>query len=1098
MKKENIKYLLSIVFGCIRKNLKPIPPYLICTICICWYFRLNANSQAQNSAFECLTLDQGLSQSTVASILQDKSGYLWFGTIDGLNKYDGYNFTVYQNDPNDSNSIADNWITWLCLGKDSTVWIGTLSRGLCKFDNKTGHFSNYQFNPVPIDSPERQRLLAELPFTFSYLNYFTIKAIFEDSFGSLWIGTFGSGLYKFDKEKEVFIHYPYSFDPSNSLAYNIMSITETIQNGISTLWLGTFGGGLIKFREHEGFTIYKHDALNPNSLINDRIITVYADTACGENIVWIGTFGGGLDRLDVKTDKFSHFINIPDNPSSLCSNYVLSILKDSCNELWIGTFDAGLNRIELEENRYTCYQHDPQNINSLGSNEVLSLFEDKSGNLWIGTNFGYGINKFNRRKNKFIHYFHDPLKGNTLSENVVFSLFEDRQGILWVGTFQTGLNRFDRERNDFSNYRHDPGNLNSISDNHLRTIYEDSQDRLWIGSFSGGLNYFNRKNNKFVHYEHNPSNPKSISSNQVRSIFEDESGILWIAAFGGGLDKFNPASGSFIHYRHDPDNPNSLSDNQTYYITGDGSGILWIATFGGGVNLFDPNTEHFTHLRHDPAEENSIGDDRILTIYIDQNDTNLVWFGSFGHGLDKYDKRSQTFTHYTKKNGLPNEVVYSILPDQHGCLWMSTNKGLSKFDPKTETFVNYDLLDGLQSNEFNAGAYYKSKITGEMFFGGVNGFNCIDPDKMDINEQAPYIVITSFRIFAEEKSHEFGPMTEGREIVLSYKENFFSLEFAVLDYTDVTKNQFAYKLEGVDADWIFCGSRHYVNYTNLDPGNYVFKVKGSNCDGVWNHEGTYIKFKIKPRFYQTRYWHPTIVGSLILLIIVFFTIRMKLKIRRSLELERVRLNEKEQVQKTIAADFHDELGQKLTKISLFSEIIKGKLAKESTEFIDYINKINKAAKELSSSTRDFIWTLNPSQESLYDVAVYLKDFGDELFDKTGVEFRVNGISKDLEKVQLPMEWRRHLILIFKEAMNNVIKHAGCKDLILEIVANHDLLEISLSDNGVGCLNGKNFGGQGLHNMKQRAELIRGNLDINFNKGKGTTIRFYGEIPRMGY
>jgi signal transduction histidine kinase len=275
-------------------------------------------------------------------------------------------------------------------------------------------------------------------------------------------------------------------------------------------------------------------------------------------------------------------------------------------------------------------------------------------------------------------------------------------------------------------------------------------------------------------------------------------------------------------------------------------------------------------------------------------------------------------------------------------------------------------------------------------------------------------------------------------------------------------------------------------------------VKGANCDGIWNEAGTFIKLKIKPRFYQTKYWHPTVVGTLILLIILFFTARTKLKIRRSLELERIRNQEKERVQKTIAADFHDELGQKLTKISLFSEIVKTKLLNKSPDDIEYINKISKAAKELSSSTRDFIWTLNPTQDSLHDVVIYLKDFGDELFDKTGIDFRVAGISSQLEGINLPMEWRRHLILIFKEAMNNVIKHSECSGLTFHVSVNENKFELSLSDNGIGCLNGKLSGGQGLTNMKHRAELIHGNLDIIFDEGIGTTIRFSGEIPRMGY
>ena len=1056
------------------------------------------NAQPQNISFECLTLDQGLSQSTVQAIVQDHDGFMWFGTIDGLNKFDGYNFTVYQNQPGDSNSIADNWITSLCLGKDSSLWIGTLSRGLCRYDSHTDQFLNYRFDPSLFDSPARQRLLAELPFTFSYLNYYTIKAIFEDHAGSLWLGTFGGGLYRFDKRTNEFIHYPFVFEKQNDLAYNIMAISETIHDGIGTLWIGTYGGGLVKFTDVEGFSFFRHDPANSKSLVNDRIIAICPDTSCGNRFLWVGTFGGGLDKFDMTMGEFTHYQNGPKNPNSLSSNQVMSILKDCCDELWIGTFDAGLNRFEINNNQFSRYQHDPTNINSLGSNEVLSLYEDHSGILWIGTNFGYGINKFNRRKNKFAHYFHDPRDANSLSENVVFSLFEDRNGFLWIGTFQTGINRFDRDKNEIINFRHDPKNRSSISDNHVRALFEDTRGRLWIGTFSGGLNYFDRHNNKFIHYKHNPNDSTSISANQVRSIYEDEFGNLWIAAFGGGLDKFDRAKRQFTHYKFDPNDSTSLSDNQVYFITGDGKGSLWVATFGGGFCKFDLRTGKFIRYQSYSSDRNSVCDDRILTIYIDRADTNLIWLGSFGKGFDKFDQRSQTFTHFTEQDGLANGVVYSILPDDHGNLWLSTNKGISKFDPHTNTFVNYDLLDGLQSNEFNAGAYYRSRRTGEMFFGGVNGFNIFDPDQIQISSEVPPVVITSFKIFDEEMCHQLGPTFQGKEIVLSHRENFFSFEFSVLDYTDVSKHQYAYKLEGLDNDWIQCGSRRYVNYTNLDPGNYIFRVKGANCDGIWNEAGTFIKLKIKPRFYQTKYWHPTVVGTLIVLIILFFTARTKLKIRRSLELERIRNQEKERVQKTIAADFHDELGQKLTKISLFSEIVKTRLLNTSPGDIDYINKISRAAKELSSSTRDFIWTLNPMQNSLHDVVLYLKDFGDELFDKTGIDFRVAGITSQLESISLPMEWRRHLILIFKEAMHNVIKHSECSGLTFHVSVNENKFELSLSDDGIGCLNGKFSGGQGLTNMKHRAELIGGNLDIIFDEGNGTTIRFAGEIPRMGY
>lgn len=1044
-----------------------------------------------NLAFDCLTLEQGLSQSTVTAIAQDAAGFLWFGTIDGLNKFDGYHFTVYRHVPGDSTSIAEGWITALCQAKDGTLWIGTLASGLSKFDGRTGRFTNYRLDTQLVDSPARQRLVAALPFTFSYLNHYTIKAICEDAAGNIWIGTFGSGLYQFNRRTESFVHYPFDFNRPNDLAYNIMSLCPTEENGRCTLWIGTYGGGLIKWVADEGCLSYLQQPGQANSLSDNRVTVVYPDLEA--DCLWIGTLGGGLNQFHPGTGYFTHFNHDPHNPNSLSSNYVLSILRDCCDRLWIGTFDAGLNQLEIETHRVLRYQHDPQNINSLGSNEVLTLFEDRSDVLWIGTNFGYGINKLNRRKNSFVHYFHDHGNPNSLSENVIFSLCEDHQGILWIGTFQTGLNRFDRVNHRFTNYAHQPAQPNSVSDNHIRAIFEDSQGQLWIGTFSGGLNCFDRATNRWLRFQHDPANPKSLGHNQVRCIYEDEANNLWIATFGG-LDRFDRTRHSFIHYRHDPANPNSLSQDQVYYITGDRRGSLWIATFGGGLDRLDTRTERFYHYRHDPDDSNSLADDRILTIYVDRQDTNLIWVGSFGSGFDRLDLRSQHCTHFTQANGLPNNVVYCLLPDDLGNLWISTNKGISRFNVSNETFINYDLLDGLQGNEFNAGAYFRSQRTGEIFLGGVNGFNSFFPGQIQLNPHVPPVAITCFKIFDEEMADLTGAIYLGQEIQLSHKENFFSFEFSVLDYTDVSKNQFAYKLEGLDANWIYCGTRRYVNYTNLDPGKYTFRVKGANCDGIWNHAGPSVQFYIKPKLTQRWYWHPLVVGTLVLLIILFFMLRTRAKIRHALELEEVRLQEKEQVQKTIAADFHDELGQKLTRISLLSEILKTRLARCRPEDVDYINKINRAAKELASSTRDFIWTLNPLQDSLYDVAIYLKDFGDEMFDKSEIQFRVSGISRDLESIKLPLEWRRHLILIFKEAMNNALKHACCQNVTFRIGLNQKTLELALSDDGIGCENGHNSSGQGITNMKQRAAAIQGQMKICSHNGRGTTIQFVGQIP----
>lgn len=1053
---------------------------------------LKLYAQQQDIKFDCLTLEDGLSQTTVICIIQDAEGYMWFGTVDGLNKFDGCNFTIYRNNPADSNSLSDDWITSMYIDQNNLLWIGTLGGGLNKFDRKKGNFTYYHLELNSNVPAFPKKAVAELPFIFNFFNFNSIKSICEDKSGTLWIGTFGNGLYKFDRDQKKFIHCPYETLDANGLNYNIISMCVTSDSMSSTLWIGTFGGGLIKFNEKEGFTFYLHDPSDPNSLSNNRIISIYPYLSCDKNILWVGTLGGGLDKFDIIQEKFTHYKHDPQNPNSLSDNRVMAILKDRRDVLWIGMLGGGLDKFDLETGQFTHYLHEPSDPNSLGSNDVISLFEDRTGIIWVGTNLGHGINKFQKQKNKFAYYYHNPSDPNSLSDNVVFSIFEDRASMLWIGTFQRGISKFDRAKSKFTHYRHDPMNPNSLSDNHIRAIYEDSHRELWIGTFSGGLNKFDTINNKFMHYKHDPSDPNSLGANQVRSILEDRFGNLWIGTFGGGLNKFNRESETFSHYQHDPSDSNSLSDDRIYSISEDSSGSLWIATFEGGFDKFDLRTEKFTNYRHDPLNANSLSDNRVFSIQKDPNDSSTFWIGTSGGGLNKFDSQSQTFTHFTEQDGLPNNVVYGVLFDNEGNLWLSTNKGLSKFNPKTETFTNYNLDDGLQSNEFNAGSYHKTK-SGEMFFGGINGFNCFYPGNVQINQNIPPIVLTSFKVFDQDMSHLIGPISEAKQIELSYKDSFFSFEFSALDYTNLKKNQFAYKMEGFNKDWIKCGTRRFVSYTNLDPGEYTFRVKGSNCDGMWNEAGTSVKLKIQPPFWFRWWFHFFYIGFTIFTVALIYRRRLK----RSLELERVRMAENERVRKMVAADFHDELGQKLTKISLFSEIVKRKLKTISPANIAYLDKIHNAAKELSDSTRDFIWTIDPVQDTFYDVAIYLKDFGDEMFDKTGIDFRISGILKELENIRLPMKWRRHLILIFKEAMNNVLKHAECKNVMFDIRLNHNKLEITLSDDGVGCDLGKISSGLGLNNMKHRAELIQGRINIIPNDRKGTTIQFVSEIPQMG-
>jgi PAS domain S-box-containing protein len=806
-------------------------------------FLLNSYANEYNIKFQHLTIEDGLSQSSVFSIIQDSQGFMWFGTEDGLNKYDGYNFKIYRNDPDNPDSLTYSYVKVIFEDSSGNLWIGTYGGGLDKFDREKERFIHYKHE-------------SNKPYTLT--NNF-VTSIFEDKYGVLWVGTEG-GLNKFDKKKEKFVHYTY--DPKNpdSLSSNIVMCIYEDREGI--LWIGT-ANGLNKFdRKKEKFIHYFYDPKNPYSISNNFIYSIYEDHL---GSLWIGTYGGGLNRFDKKTGKFIHYKYDPNNHNTLSNNYVRVIYEDYSGILWVGTED-GLNKYDRKNKIFIRFKHNPDEPYTLSNNEIYSIFEDRTKVLWIGTHVG--INKYDQESKLFIHYYSIPNNPNSLSNNYVRAIYEDNSGILWIGTYG-GLDRFDRKNGIYRHYKADPNDPESLSNNRVMTIYEDSLGIFWIGTY-GGLNKFDQKREKFVHYRSDPNNPQSLSSDFVRVIYEDRNSTLWIGT-EDGLNKFDRKSEKFIHFKYDPDNPYSLSNNYIYTIYEDSYGILWIGTLYG-LNRMDRENNLFKRYFANPKNPNSLSNNEILSIYEDSR--GILWIGTVG-GLNKFNREKETFTRYTVKDGLPNDLIYDILEDNQGNLWLSTNKGLSKFNPLTEEFKNYDVKDGLQSNEFSKGACFKSK-SGEMFFGGVNGFNSFYPEKIKDNPYIPQIVITNFKISNKTVliGEEFNSriilsksITETKEIVLSYKDRVFSFEFAALHYSSPEKNQYAYIMEGFEKKWNYVGNRRFATYTNLPPGEYVFKVKASNNDGIWNEKGISIKIRILPPFWVT-WWFRGIISVILLLLLV--------------------------------------------------------------------------------------------------------------------------------------------------------------------------------------------------------------------------------------
>ena len=828
--------------------------------------------------FERISLERGLSGSTVFCILQDSKGFMWFGTHDGLNRYDGYSFTVYRHDPNDPHSLSDDVIWSIYEDHQGVLWIGTDKGGLDRFDRDSGQFVQYR---ADADDPQS-------------LSHNSVRSVYEDRTGALWIGTGGGGLDRFDRETESFSHYPSRPNDANSLSSG--SVTTIYEDRSGVLWIGTHGGGLNMLdRENGQFVHYQANPDDPHSLgdtyevstdpsspSSNYVTTIYEDQS---GVLWIGTWGG-LDKFDREREQFVHYQNDANDPSSLSHNYVAAIHEDQSGVLWVGTGGGGLNRFDRVNERFVHYRTDPDDPYSLSNDRVWSVLQDRSGVLWIGTGGG-GIVKFDRETEKFAHYQTDLNDPHSLSHNNVTSIYEDGAGILWIGTGGGGLNRFDRETERFTHYQRDLSAPYSLSHNTVASIYEDRSKVLWIGTF-GGLNRFERESGRFFHYQHSPADLYSLSGNNVRLVYEDRSGLLWIGT-NRGLDRFDREKENFVRYQHDPADPYSLSHDNVLSIYEDRSGVLWIGTFGGGLDEFDRTNERFIHYQNDPDDPNSLSDNNVASIYEDQS--GMLWIGTVGGGLNGFDRERRTFAHYRSReeDGLPSDLVYGILEDDCGNLWLSTSDGLSRFNLQTETFKNYDVRDGLQSDEFNAGAYYKSR-SGEMFFGGVNGFNAFHPDNIRDNPYVPPVVLTSLTQGGEDVDIG-GAVEDVQEVILQWPNNLFEFEFAALSYVQPEKNQYAYMLEGFDEDWIYVGTRRFGRYTNLPGRAYRLRVKGSNNDRVWNEEGVSVRITVVPPFWETWWFRGCIALVLVGGVIGGYRLRVKSVEARNREL-RVQVEER--------------------------------------------------------------------------------------------------------------------------------------------------------------------------------------------------------------
>ncbi|MEP5763819.1 MAG: two-component regulator propeller domain-containing protein [Halieaceae bacterium] len=819
--------------------------------------------------FDRIDLEDGLSQAAVHSIAQDLQGYVWLGTQEGLNRYDGQEITLYEHEYDKPTSLSDNWIWDLKVGKDGTLWVATDAGGLNRYNRDDDSFIQYRHNPQDAHSIGSDR----------------VRVIFQDRYGDFWVGTDGGGLNLLDPATGQFSRFQHDPDNVHSLpADTVLAIGED-RGG--NLWIGTRGGGLSRMdRASSSFENFQHDPDDSSSLSDNEVRAIHEDR---DGRLWVGTYRGGLNLFDPDTERFRRFTHDPANPRSLSNNRVRNIFQDHRGALWVST-DQGLNEWRPGDEGFAHYRHEGSDSSSLSDDRVTQVTQDRGGVLWVGTY--NGVNSWNYLSDAF-SYFQVEGTALRLSSNIVTSVQEARDGELWVGTYGGGLNRINLARETVEHFRASGAQgsgSNTLKDDRVMTVHTTQDRQVWIGSREGGLSLLDTNTGEFTHYLHDPDDLTSLSNNSVTSILAEASGTVWVGTHGGGLNRLDTQTGRFRSFRHDPGDANSLSSDRVLDIYRDRLGTLWIGTEDGGLNSFDVARQAFRRLQHDPNDAGSLSRDSAWVIY-EGNDGSL-WIGTNGGGLNRWhpdDRKAgiARFIKYRKGDGLLSDTVQGIVEDSSGQLWVSSNRGLVRMNPETGSFRHFNRSNGLRSNEFNNAATHISR-TGRLMFGSSEGLLSFYPNQVATNRHQPDIVLS-----AHGRS---GPLDtrysidrHGEELQLDYTNDLVTFNFTGLDYAAPERNRYRYKLEGFDKEWSEAVEFDRTTYTNLPAGNYNFTVQAANNDGVWNRQGASMQLRVIPPPWFSAWAY---VGYVFLILASLFafarfqSIRLERETRQRQELER--------------------------------------------------------------------------------------------------------------------------------------------------------------------------------------------------------------------
>ncbi len=1134
----------------------------ICWICVLLLFQPIHLFPQQHFKFEHLTTADGLPTNSNTHTFQDHLGFLWFANWYGLVRYDGYQFKIYQPDSANPYSISGRRIERTNEDSEGNLWISTRYKGINKYDRKTGQFFHYTHDPqdsTSLSSNEificyldrsdllwivhRNGLLDKLdtktgiitrcrhnpnePSTISHnyvtkwrISHLNLIALHEDIKGDIWIGTRGGGLDRYDKNTDSFISYQHDPNDPNSISSD--TVTCIYEDNENNLWIATWGGGLNRYlRETNTFVHYRHNSKDENTMTNDYCSHIFEDQS---NNLWLSV-RNGLDLFNTKKNTFIHYKHHPENPYSLSRElFAIPLYEDNSGLIWflIGEHNRSLSTFDVfdpQKGKFFHYKEDLNNPQGLRGMFLNSLCKDHSGNVWICTDYR-GINKLNPLRQNIKHFHHEPKNTNSLCHNTSYAILEStsQPDIIWIGT-NNGLNKYNQRSAMFTQVKHHPDNSNSLVNDNIYSVYEDRFGLLWIAT-AGGLSCYNPQKNQFKNYMHNPDDSSSLGTSTLWTICEDHLGTLWLGSIDRGLIRYQRENDSFTNYIHNPADSQSITPEQVWCIYEDREGNLWIGT-ENGLNKFNRSNQTFTRYLTDKA---------IFVIHEDKH--NNFWLACERVGLCLFNRQTDEATFYDQKQGLCNNKINSIVEDDDGFLWLATEGGVSKFNPKTKEFTNFFEEHGFPTQLFNVnGTKLKN---GQIWLTTIdNGIVGFYPDQIKINTIPPKIVLTDIKLFNESlKVGSDLPLKQDisitKEITFAHWQNDITIECTALHFSCPEKNQYAFWLENYDKDWYYTGTNRFASYTNLDPGEYIFHAKGSNCDNVWNEDGVSLRIIILPPWWRT-FWayglYVLIISSIVFVIwqnqLRRIHLRNELKMK---QFEAQKLQEIDHIKSRFFANISHEFRTPLTLIlgpieKLLSEITNPKWKNQlqitmhnSQQLLRLINQL------LDFSKLEAGRMLLRAKED--DIIPLIK----------GIVFSFMSLA-ERKRITLTFQTEQDSILVFidqdkvEKILSNLLSNAfkftsegemitvqvskkfGRKGEWLFAPAAEEMVEIKIIDTGIGMApehldhifdryyqvddkGGEAGTGIGLALTKELIDLHHGKITVQSELGKGSTFIIY--------